>query len=66
MKTLIYAEVGDLATIDDLLGRGVDAGTVETYAVVTVDGAPVLYAPDVAPNYDRLNEMGTACMGVTE
>jgi len=66
MRVLVYVEIGSLEALDDILGDAVDNSTVEKYAALTVDGAPILYeqGQDSAPEY--LSTMAMACCGVTE
>jgi len=66
MRVLIYAEIDTPSTLDDLLGQGVDDGRVEKYALLTIDGAPVIYEcmQDSAPDY--LNGLALRCGGITE
>ena len=62
---LVYVECGSLDTLDNLLGQGVDDNTVEKYAVLTIDGAPLVYEAGQDPAHDDINEMSLKCMGVT-
>jgi hypothetical protein len=65
MKMIVYVECGSLDTLDNLLGQGVDDNTVEKYAVLTIDGAPLVYEAGQDSAHDYLNEMSLKCMGVT-
>lgn len=66
MRTLVYIEVESLDVLDEVLGTAVDDNAVEKYAVLTVDGAPILYeqGQDSAPEY--LSAMALSCLGITE
>jgi len=66
MRYLVYIECESLDTLDDILGSAVDNYTVEKYATLTIDGAPILYeeGQDSAPEY--LSAMAMACCGITE
>lgn len=65
MKILAYIEIGSIDALDDILGAAVDNGTVEKYAVLTVDGAPIMYEEGQDSASDYLNSMAMACCGVT-
>jgi hypothetical protein len=66
MKILVYVECGSLDDLDETLGRGVDDGTIEKYAALTVDGSPIAYeaGQDSAPDF--LSGMAIRCAGITE
>jgi len=66
MKVLVYVECGNLDDIDNSLGEGVDSGTIEKYAIVTVDGAPILYDEFSDSAAEYLNSLGMQCAGATE
>jgi hypothetical protein len=66
MRLLVYIECGNIGDIDDALGPAIDERLIEKYAVVTVDGAPVLYDEQSDSAWDYLNAIGTSCMGATE
>jgi hypothetical protein len=66
MKILVYVECGSLDDLDETLGGGVDDGTIEKYAALTVDGAPIAYeaGQDSAPDF--LSGMAIRCAGITD
>ena len=66
MKLLVYIECGNLDSVDDVLGNGIDSGLIDKYATVTIDGAPVLYDESMDSAAEYLSEMGVKAMGVTE
>jgi len=65
-RYLVFIDCGTISQIDDALGAGVDSGVIDHYAVITENGAPILYDQSGDPASDYLNTMGAACMGVTE
>lgn len=65
MKILAYIEIGSIDALDDILGAAIDNGTAEKYAVLTVDGAPIMYEAEQDSAADYLNSMAMACCGVT-
>ena len=65
-KYLVYIDCADLSALDDTLGAGVDSRIIEHYAVITEGGAPIVYDQSQDPAAEFLNNMGMACMGVTE
>jgi len=65
MKILIYMEIGSIETLDEILGPAVDSHAVDKYAILTVDGAPLMYEKDQDSAADYLNEMAISCFGVT-
>lgn len=65
-KYLVFIDCGTISKIDDALGAGVDSGIIDHYAVITENGAPILYDELTDPAADFLNSMGAACMGITE
>ena len=66
MRVLIYADIDSPDTLDDLFGAGLDDGRIDKYALLTIDGAPVLYedGQDSAPDF--LSGMAIRCGGITE
>jgi len=66
MKVLVYIECGNLDSVDDVLGTGIDSGLIDKYATITIDGAPVLYDDSTDSASEYLTEMGVKAMGVTE
>jgi len=66
MKILVYVECGSLDDLDEALGPGVDQGTIEKYAALTIDGAPLAYemGQDSAPEF--LSGMAIRCAGITD
>jgi hypothetical protein len=66
MKLLVYVECGNIGDIDDALGPSIDGGLIEKYAVITVDGAPILYDSGQDSAADYLSAMGMTCAGATE
>jgi hypothetical protein len=66
MRVLVYVECGSLDDLDKTLGLGVDEGTIEKYAALTVDGSPIVYeiGQDSAP--ESLSGMAIRCAGITE
>ena len=66
MKVLIYADIGNIDTIDTLLGAGVDDNIVDKYAVLTIDGSPVIYEHGQDSAHEELSGMAIRCAGITE
>jgi hypothetical protein len=66
MKILVYVECGSFSDLDDALGAGVDRGTIDKYAALTLDGAPIVYDADSDSAPDYLSGMAIRCAGVTE
>jgi hypothetical protein len=66
MKIIVYVECGSIDDIDNALGQAVDDRTVQKYAVLTVDGAPILYYESGDSDSEYLNSMGMSCCGLTE
>jgi len=66
MRFLVYIEAGSIDAIDNAIGSAVDSNDVEKYAVLTVDGAPILYDKAVDSASDSLNAMSVSCCGITE
>jgi len=66
MKILVYVECSSLDDLDDTLGLGVDQGTIDKYAALTIDGAPLAYliGQDSAPEF--LSGMAIRCAGITD
>lgn len=65
-KFLVFIECSDIRNIDLSLDSGVDSGIIDHYAVITENGAPIIYDQSIDPAADFLNSMGLACMGLTE
>lgn len=65
-RYLVFIDCNTIDQIDNALGAGVDSGIIDHYAVITENGAPILYDQSSDPAADYLNLMGAACMGVTE
>ncbi len=65
-RYLVFIDCNTIDQIDNALGAGVDSGIIDHYAVITENGAPILYDQSSDPAADFLNSMGAACMGVTE
>ena len=66
MRLLVYVEIESIEALDNILDPAVSGNTVHKYAVLTVDGAPILYeeGQDSAPEY--LSVMAMGCCGITE
>lgn len=65
MKVLLYVECGKIGDIDDSLGASVDGGLIEKYAVLTVNGVPVIYEKNQDSAHEYLTEIALNCKGLT-
>jgi hypothetical protein len=64
-KFLIYVDADSLDVIDEAFQQ-VDAGYVEEYFTLTVDGSPIVFDDHMVSNPDRCNGMAIRCAGITE
>ena len=66
MRYLFYIECGSLDALDEIFDAGLSNNTIEKYAALTVDGAPILYEQGSDSAVEYLNAMGLSCCGITE
>ena len=59
-------EAKSIDAIDDFVGFGMDLLQIQKYAVLTEDGAPILYDESSEPASEKINAMAASCCGITE
>jgi hypothetical protein len=65
-RFLVYIDVDSLDTIGDLLGVGVDDGTIDEFYTLTEDGEPILFEDGEVSCPEFCNGLAIRCAGITE
>lgn len=66
MRYIVYVEAPSIDSIDEALGSAVDNLDIEKYAVLTENGAPILYEEGQDSAWQWMQSMAVACLGITE
>jgi len=64
-KFLVYVDAEDISVISEAFDQ-MDAGAVEEYFTLTVDGSPIVFDDHMVSNPDFCNGLAIRCAGITE
>ena len=64
-KFLVYVDADNIDAISQAFDQ-LDAGTIEEYFTLTVDGSPIVFDDQMVSNPDRCNGLAIRCAGITE
>lgn len=65
-RYLVYIDADGLGAIGDLLGQGVDDGSIDEFFTLTEDGKPIVFEDGEVSCPEFCNGLALRCAGITE